>query len=61
MKITIDFENENLTQLLKTTFFGAWVKNATKDEADRDQTMDTFVQFILGTAWNAGEKKPDHR
>ena len=56
MKITIDFEKENLTQLLKTTFFGAWVKNATKAEGDRDQAMDSFVQFVLGSAWNAGEK-----
>ena len=57
MKITIDFENENFTQLLKAVFFGAWMKNATKGEEDRDPAMDSFVQFVLGTAWNAGEKK----
>ena len=57
MKITIDFDDANLTQLLKTTFFGAWVKNATKGEEDRDPAMDSFVQYVLGTAWNAGEKK----
>jgi len=56
MKITIDFNDNNLTQLLKTTFFGAWMKNATKGEEDRDPTMDDFVQYVLGTAWNAGEK-----
>jgi hypothetical protein len=56
MKITIDFENENLTQLLKATFFGAWMKNATKVPEDRDAAMDQFVQYVLGTAWNAGEK-----
>lgn len=56
MKITIDFDEANLTQLLKTTFFGAWMKNATKAEGDRDEAMDNFVQYVLGTAWNAGEK-----
>ena len=56
MKITIDFEKENLTQLLKAVFFGSWVKNATKSDEDRDAAMDSFEQYVLGTAWNAGEK-----
>jgi len=57
MKITIDLENENLTQFLKATFFAFWLKNATKEEAEQDTAMDSFVQYALGTAWNAGEKK----
>lgn len=57
MKITMDFDDANLTQLLKVTFFGAWLKNATKGEEDRDPAMDQFVQYVLGTAYNAGEKK----
>ena len=57
MKITIDLENENLTQFLKAVFFASWMKNATKTPEDRDDAMDTFVQYALGTAWNAGEKK----
>jgi len=55
MKITIDFENENLTQLLKCAFFGSWVKNATKAPEDRDAAIDSFVQYVLGTLWTAGE------
>lgn len=57
MKISIDFDDANLTQLLKTTFFGAWMKNATKGEEDRDPAMDQFVQYVLGMAYNGGEKK----
>jgi len=57
MKITIDFENENLTQLLKVTFFGAWMKNATKAPEERDAAIETFVQYVLGMIWNSGEKK----
>jgi hypothetical protein len=57
MKISLDINDDQLTQLLKTTFFGAWVKNATKTPEDRDEAMDQFVQYILGTAWNAGEKQ----
>lgn len=56
MRITIDFESENLTQLLKAVFFGAWVKNATKGDDERDTAMDSFVQYVLGSVWNAGEK-----
>jgi len=56
MKISIDFDDANLTQLLKTTFFGAWMKNATKTEEDRDPAMDQFVQFVLGHAYSGGEK-----
>ena len=56
MKITMDFEGENLTQLLKATFFASWLKNSTKGEEDRDVALDTFGQYVLGVAWNAGEK-----
>jgi hypothetical protein len=55
VKITIDFSDDNLTQLLKATFFGAWMKNATKTEDERDPAMDGYVQFVLGTAYTAGE------
>jgi len=57
MKISIDFENENLTQLLKVAFFGAWMKNASKGPDERDAATETFVQYVLGTVWNAGDKK----
>ena len=57
MKLSLDLNDDQLTQVLKTTFFGAWVKNATKAPEDRDLAMDQFVQYVLGTAWNAGEKQ----
>jgi hypothetical protein len=56
MKTTIEFDDANLTQLLKTVFFGAWMKNATKTAEERDPSMDSFVQYVLGMAWNSGEK-----
>ena len=58
MKISIDFEDESLTQLLKCAFFGSWVKNATKSPEDRDPAMDGFVQHVLGAAWKAGTRPP---
>jgi len=56
MKVSVDFEKETLTQLLKVVFFGSWVKNAMASDEDRDPSMDSFVQYVLGTIWNAGEK-----
>lgn len=56
MKITVNFENENLTQLLKATFLGSWIKTSMASEDERDPAMESFVQYVLGTAWNAGEK-----
>lgn len=57
MKITLDFSPDQVTQLLKTTFFGAWMKNATKLPEDRDADMDAYVQYVLGSLWTAGEKE----
>jgi len=56
MKITIDFDEKNLTQLLKAVHFGAWVKNATKVGDEIDAAMEEFEQYVLGTVFNAGEK-----
>jgi hypothetical protein len=56
MKLTLEVENETLTQLLKATFFGFWLKNATRSEEEQDPAMESFVQYVLGTAWTAGEK-----
>src|SRR6266403_3599587 len=56
MKITIDFDGKNLTQLLKAAHFGAWMKNATKAGEEVDADMEEFEQYVLGCAFNAGEK-----
>lgn len=56
MKITIDFDDNNVTQLLKAVHFGGWVTNATKVGEEVDQRMEAFEQYILGCLYNAGEK-----
>jgi len=56
VKITLEFDDATVTQLLKTVFFGAWMKNATKTAEERDPNMDSFVQYVLGRLWNSGEK-----
>jgi len=56
MKFSLDLDDAKLTQLLKVTFMGAWVKNAPQTEGERDTALDGFVQYVLGVAYNAGER-----
>ena len=56
MKITIDFDEKNITQLLKAVHFGGWIVNATKTGEEVDTQAEEFEQYILGCLYNAGEK-----
>lgn len=55
MKITIDFDEKNITQLLKAVHLGSWVVNATKTGEDIDTAVEEFEQYILGCLFTAGE------
>lgn len=56
MKITIDFDEKNITQLMKAVHFGGWIANATKSGDEVDTAVEEFEQHILGCLYNAGEK-----
>lgn len=56
MKVTIEFDDNNITQLLKAVHLGVWVQNATKADEEIDEAANTFEQYILGSLHSAGEK-----
>jgi hypothetical protein len=60
MKLSIEFDNEQIVQLVRSVQLANWVVNATKSPDEQDESMNDFKQYVLAAVFAAGKKDLIH-